>query len=109
MKPIGRIALGLAAVLLLAGPAPAQDRGRDGMQDRDRVYGAQLMTPAERSAYRERLRSMSPEQRARFRQEHRRRMDQRARERGVQLKSRRGADEGHGSRGGSGAGGGGRR
>jgi hypothetical protein len=98
MKAIGKTVLGLAAVLLLAGPAPAQDR--------DRIYGAQLMTPAERAAYRERLRSMSPEERVRFRQEHRQRMDQRARERGVQLRSRRGSDEGHGSRGGRSMGGG---
>ena len=100
MKTIGKTVLGLAAVLLLAGPAPAQDR------DRDRIYGAQIMTPAERAAYRERLRSMSPEERARVRQEHRQRMDQRARERGVQLRSRRGSDEGHGSRGGGSMGGG---
>jgi len=87
------------AALLMAAPALAQDTDRDRtrqeLQDRDRIYGSQLMTPQERAEYRDRMRSMTPSQRAKFRQEHRRRMDQRARQRGVRLPSRDG-DQGNG-------------
>ena len=89
--------LGAMAVLALAVaggalPALAQDRDRDQTreQDRDRdqefVYGSQLMTQQERLQYQNRLRTLKTEQeREAYRLEHHRLMQQRARERGVQL------------------------
>jgi hypothetical protein len=89
MNPWRDGAVVLAAVLFLGGPVQAQetepDRVRQQAQTPERIYGARLMTPAEREAYRERLRNMEPSKRAQFRQKHRRDMKQRARERGVQL------------------------
>lgn len=59
-----------------------QERDRDRDRDRERIYGYDLMTDAEREAYRERLRSFEREREA-FRLEHRRAMQDRARARGV--------------------------
>ena len=56
-------------------------RGHDGD-----IYGYQLMTERERSEYRDRLRAAANDQElARVRQEHRARMQVRAKERGVTL------------------------
>jgi Spy/CpxP family protein refolding chaperone len=56
-------------------------RGHDGD-----IYGYQLMTERERSEYRDRLRAAATDQElARVRQEHRARMQVRAKERGVSL------------------------
>lgn len=85
--------LGLAA-LALPGASQAQDRDRD--QDRDRtqlrdpaaapIYGSQLMTERERLEYRNRMRTLrTAEERERFREQHHEQMQERARERGVQL------------------------
>lgn len=113
--------LGAAAMLALAfagGAMPAlaqdltQDRDRDQarQQDRDRdqdfIYGSQLMTQQERLQYQNRIRTFKTEQeREAYRLEHHRLMQQRARERGVQL-----PDEppmmGGGAMGGAGGGGG---
>ncbi len=61
-------------------PATNQQR------DRDTVYGSQLMTPAERNAYREQMRSLKTNQeRETFRMQHHAQMQQRATERGVRL------------------------
>jgi hypothetical protein len=50
------------------------------------VYGSQLMTPQERLEYRNRMRSMkTQEERNAFRLEHHRKMQERAKERGVSL------------------------
>ncbi|HKL78277.1 MAG TPA: hypothetical protein VJ985_07945 [Gammaproteobacteria bacterium] len=103
-----------AGALLVAAPVQAQERDRDERRMQDRVYGAQLMTPAERAAYRERLRNLPPGERAELRAEHRREMNQRARERGVRLGPRGGAGDRQGpgmgsSRNGGGFGGGGGR
>jgi len=104
MNPWRDGAVVLGAVLFLGGPVQAQeadpDRLRQQDQTQERIYGARMMTPAEREAYRERLRTMEPSKRAQFRQEHRREMEQRARERGVQL----GPPEGSGRRTGQGMG-----
>ena len=100
----------VAGCLLLAGPVGAQDADRQQSQQAtqagDRIYGAELMTPRERAAYRERLRTMTPSERARFRQEHRRRMDQRARQRGVEIGPKGGQGPGRGRGDGPGGGGG---
>lgn len=75
-----------------------RDRDQDRDRDRDRVaadarmddgsvmYGWQLMTTAEREAYRTRMRSLRTErEREALRVQHHQEMQQRARERGVQL------------------------
>jgi len=76
--------------------AHTQDQTRDRVQDqtraqtqdqtRDRIYGSQLMTPAERATYRQRIRSAKTQQeRDRIRAEHHKLMQERARQRGVKL------------------------
>ncbi|MBX3686679.1 MAG: hypothetical protein KF909_11125 [Rhodocyclaceae bacterium] len=53
---------------------------------REQVYGYQLMTPAERDAYRERMRAArTVEEREQLRLEHHARMQARAKEQGVDL------------------------
>lgn len=88
----------MAGVLMfmLAGPVPAvdQDRDRDQLQeqdqerlqDREQIYGSQLMTPEERSEYRNQLRAAkSAKEREQIRKEHHERMRERAKEQGVML------------------------
>lgn len=61
-----------------------QDRLRD--RDRDQIYGSQLMTSAERSAYRKKMRSLKTNQeREAFRTQHHEEMQKRAAARGVTL------------------------
>lgn len=63
-------------------PPPPPMRGPRG--DTNPVYGTRLMTPEERSAYREQMRAAkTPEERQRLQAEHRKRMDARAKEKGV--------------------------
>lgn len=55
-------------------------------QMRDQIYGSQLMTPEERSAYRDRMRSAkTAEEREAIRTEHHKQMSARAKERGITL------------------------
>jgi hypothetical protein len=64
----------------------------------DRVYGYQLMTPEERTAYQEKMRAAATwEERQKIRDEHRALMDQRAKEKGVTLAEPRGPRQGAGS------------
>lgn len=50
------------------------------------IYGSQLMTPAERSAYRQKMRSLkTAQEREAFRMQHHEEMQKRAQERGMQL------------------------
>ncbi|WP_159015604.1 hypothetical protein [Cognatiluteimonas profundi] len=69
---------------------------QDKLQDRDRlhdqdglaIYASELMTPAERSAYMTRMRSLKTvQERNAYREQHRIEMQQRARERGVSIPS----------------------
>lgn len=64
----------------------AEDSGpSSAVQQRELIYCADLMTPAEREAYRERMRAArSPEQRAALREAHQEDMRARARERGME-------------------------
>lgn len=65
-----------------------QDRDRDQTQlrDQDQIYGSQLMTEQERIEHRNRMRSMkSNEEREAYRLEHHKKMQARAKERGVTL------------------------
>ena len=59
-----------------------QDRDRD----RDQIYASELMTPAERTAYQQKIRSLkTAQEREAFRMQHREQMQKRAAERGVTL------------------------
>lgn len=63
-----------------------QDRLRQQDQERDMIYGSELMTQQERLEYRDRMRALrTAEERERFRLEHHAQMQARARERGLQL------------------------
>ncbi|HKJ07494.1 MAG TPA: hypothetical protein VKA76_00245 [Gammaproteobacteria bacterium] len=63
----------------------SQSRTRDQLRDQQ-IYGHQLMTPQERDRYRDRLRAARSEHdRARIRQQHIERMQERARQRGMSL------------------------
>lgn len=84
----------VSSLLLSAVSLQAQDQDRTRSQDRDRihaeehdqVYGWQMMNEQERLEYRERMSNMhSEEERERYRLEHRSRMQDRARQRGVEL------------------------
>jgi hypothetical protein len=68
----------LAAALASAVPATAEER--------EYIYGAELMSASEREAYRRGLTSASGEEaRGQYRQRHRERLQKRAQQRGVQL------------------------
>jgi len=75
----------LAATTGWAQPAePAAERAR--AQTQERIYGWQLMIPAEREAFHARMRNATTaEERARIRAEHHAQMQVRAREQGVTL------------------------
>lgn len=61
-------------------------RDQDQLKTRDRIYGSQLMTPAERNAYRKQMRSMKTNQeRENLRMQHHEQMQKRAAERGMTL------------------------
>ncbi len=79
------------ALLIPASAVVAQDRdttasqSREAAQDRD-IYGYQLMTPAERQEYRDRMRAaQSSEEREKIRAEHHQEMQKRAEARGMTL------------------------
>lgn len=67
-----------------------QDRtmieSQDRLSDREQIYGSQLMTSKERAEYRSKMQNMKTQQeREAYRLEHHNLMQERARERGVQL------------------------
>lgn len=73
-------ALLLAALLLFAAAAPAQE------VKRELIYGAEMMTRDEREAYRQSLqRAKGEEEAKKVRERHREQMQRRARARGVKL------------------------
>lgn len=87
-----------ATALGAAGLAFAQDPQRDRLRDqtqaqerlltqeRERIYGADVMTPQERIEYRNQMRLLQTEQeREKFRLEHHARMQERAKTRGLTL------------------------
>jgi hypothetical protein len=64
----------------------ATEQERERQRERADVYGYELMTQGELEQYRERVRSAKTEQEQdRIRAEHRKEMEERARERGVKL------------------------
>ena len=126
-RPIAGLVAGMlvAGVALTASVPPAhaadqaQTRDQDQTQtrDQDRIYGYELMTPQERAEHRAKIRSLKTvQEREQYRLEHHKKMQERARERGVTLPDEplprgRGAGPGMGGGGpgpGGGAGGGGR-
>lgn len=106
----------VATALLVSGPGLAADQLRERdqlqeqLQDRDRVFGWELMTVQERSQLRERLQLANTEQeREQIRLENHQQMQERARQMGVTLpdEPRQGQGAGgFGSGGGKGGGGG---
>ncbi len=63
-----------------------QDRDRLQDRDQDKVYGSQLMTEQERKEYQNRMRSAkSAQEQEQIRAEHHKRMQVRAKERGVSI------------------------
>jgi len=78
---------GLAMTALCALPVWAQSAGEPpaaAVEPRELIYCADLMTPAEREAYRTRMRAArSPQEKAAVRQAHRDEMQARARARGL--------------------------
>lgn len=98
------VVLGLGLAVIGATPALAyQGRGAGGqgrppagamqgtprqdcMHDRNQAYGWQLMTPAERSAYRQKMRNLkTARERDALRNQHHEEMQKRAKERGMTL------------------------
>ena len=63
-----------------------RDRDRDRLQDRDRVYGWELMSEDERMEHRRKMRSFkSKEEREAYRQQHHKLMQERAKKMGIEL------------------------
>ena len=59
---------------------------RTTLNDRSQIYGSQLMTPAERRAYRDQMRSLkTAQEREALRKQHHEQMQKRAAERGMRL------------------------
>lgn len=80
------------ALPALAAPANGQAAGQQSpaaatqARPGKTIYGSQLMTPAERNAYRARMRSLKTvQERQAFRMQHHQEMQQRAQERGMTL------------------------
>jgi len=81
-----------------------QDRlgDRDRLRDRDTIYGSQLMTPAERNTYRNKMRSLkTAQEREAFRAQHHEEMQKRAQQRGLRMPD---SPPAQGARGGMGPG-----
>jgi hypothetical protein len=92
MKHLSRLAASLCMALGMAAPAVAQMQSpdpmpmRDQVQDRERIYGYELMTPQERSEYQAHMRTLKTEQeREAYRKEQHEKMQERARAQGKTL------------------------
>lgn len=87
MSKLTIVVCGLAMAALWALPAGAQNTGQSpatAAEPRELIYCADLMTPAEREAYRARMRATrTPQERAAVRQAHRNEMQARARALGI--------------------------
>ena len=74
----------LPAVSLAADMDPAQVQTQ--MQQREQIYGSQLMTPQEMAEHRAKMRSLKTnEEREAYRLEHHQKMQERAKEQGITL------------------------
>ena len=92
MKKLSMLAVSLGMALAI--PVQAADQVRDQtqttqqiqLQDRERVYGSELMTPQERLEYHNRMRMLKTEQeRQAFQLEHHKLMQERAKAQGKTL------------------------
>jgi hypothetical protein len=87
MSKLTAVVCGLAMVALWTLPVRAQGTDQapaTAAEPRELIYCADLMTPAEREAYRARMRAArNPPERAALRQAHRQEMQSRARARGL--------------------------
>lgn len=110
--PIVVLTLGLTQALSVqaAGQSPDREQARDEARvtqqtETERIYGYELMTPAERGEYQSRMRSLgTQEEREQFRLEHHRLMQERARAQGKTLPDAPPMHRGPGSGGGMGPG-----
>jgi len=82
------------SIILVAGQTQAQDKTQDKTKDqtqdqtraRDQIYGSQLMTQQERIEHRNNLQNMKTQQeRDAYQFEHHKRMQERAKEKGITL------------------------
>lgn len=107
MHKVSKLAFSLCLALGIPGQAAAQaqDQSRDQppssqqmqMQEGDRMYGSELMTPQERAEYQNRMRELRTEQeREAFRLEHHTKMQERAKAKGMTLPDAPPADRGPG-------------
>lgn len=106
----------IAALSIPMGVINAADKTQDQAkqqtqtQNQKMIYGYDLMTPKERNEHREKMMSMKTEQeRTAYREEHHKLMQERAREKGVEIPDApmmRGTGPGFGGRQGFGGGGG---
>jgi hypothetical protein len=113
-KTMQRHLVSLMTGLLIAGVAigtytpPAMAAEKTQAREQEQVYGYELMTEQERAEHRTRIRSLKTEQeREQFRLEHHKKMQERAKERGVTLPDEplpRGKGLGGGQGGGMGGG-----
>lgn len=90
MKHVSMLALSLCMAMGIAAPAAAQMQtpGQSQMreQDREPIYGSELMTLQERNEYQAQMRALKTEQeREAFRLEHHKKMQERAQAQGKTL------------------------
>ena len=72
-----------------------RDRLHDQDRDRDQIYASELMTPAERTAYQQKIRSLkTAQEREAFRLQHREQMQKRAASRSWAVLRKRAAERG---------------
>jgi hypothetical protein len=84
LLPLAAGMMGLSP--LVVGQDQTRQQDQISTQDQEQVYGSQLMTQQERTAYRARMRAAkTQEERERIRAEHHEQMKARAKERGVTL------------------------
>jgi hypothetical protein len=109
MKHVPMLAFSLCMAWVVPAQAenPVQSSDQVQIQERDRVYGSELMSPQERNEYHARMRSLNTEQaREAFRLEHHRQMQERAKAQGKTLYDMPPAGQGGGMGPGMGQGGG---
>lgn len=83
--PLRRPSLALATAAILVAILGAQPVGAEDVP-REYIYGAELMTPKERDAYRQGLQQApTDDARGEYRQRHRQQLQKRAQQRGKQL------------------------
>lgn len=75
-----------SVAVLAADPVQPQEQPQMQRQDRERIFGSQLMSPEERNEFRAKMRNLKTrEEREAFRAEHHKQMVERAREKGMTL------------------------